>query len=125
MAWVISINNPALIHDKILIAGNDKKYHPCYHPRYNTNKIKECQGCHDRIYQKGKYFITDIEKIVRCEDYMIETNGYGDESFRKHHCFKFEENKPRYAVYIKKPTEIKNFSSNNFIFLQDPVNYFP
>ena len=140
MAWVISIDNPALIYDKILIAGNDKKYHPCYHPRYNTNKVKECQGCHDRIYQKGEYFIADIEKIVRCEDYMVETNGYGDESFRKHHCFKFEdnkplkpdlktgkyweENKPRYAVYIKNPTEIKNFSSTNFHFLRNPILYF-
>lgn len=130
MAWVISIDNPALSHEKILIAGNDKLNHPCYSPPNGT-------GCHQRIMQKGQYFIADIEKIVRCEDYMVTTKGNGDKNFRKHHCFKkyplqkhpitgkyWEENKPRYAVYIKNPSENKDFSSTNFHFLRNPILYF-
>lgn len=130
MAWVIFPNNPALKFKKIIIAGNDKLKHPCYSPPNG-------EGCHQRLMQKGKYFIADIVKIVRCEDYMIETKGDGDENFKKHHCFKkyplkpdqrtgkyWEENKPRYAVYFKNPTQNKNFSSTNFDFLRNPIIYF-
>jgi len=131
MAWVIHYDNAALNHEKILIAGNDKLKHPCYSPPNG-------QGCHQRLMEKGSYFMADIKKVVRCEDYMIETSGNGDENFLNHHCFKkyplkrdpvtgkyWEEKRARYAVYFETPSTIKSFSNNRFDFLRDPIIYFP
>ncbi len=130
MAWTLNPRNKALNCKKVLVAGNNKDCHPCYKPIYG----KHCHGCHERINQKGFYFIAEIERIERCSDFISRTKGMADESFRKHHCFfkypiigAYPENKPRYAVYFKNSVEIeiKKFSSSSFKFPQNPVIYIP
>jgi hypothetical protein len=131
MAWTLDPVHIDYIakstNPKILVAGNSKLKHICYQAPHG-------QGCHQRLMQKGLYFIADIEKVLYCEDYMKETKGVGDINFRKHHCFNtypiipdpitkkyWEEKKKRYAIYFKNPSKICNFSNTNFEFSQNPI----
>jgi hypothetical protein len=127
MAWTLNPDNPALIHNKILVAGNDKMKHPCYSPPHGT-------GCHPRLMEQGFYFIATITRIERCAHYVIATGGMADASFRQHHCFfnypiltPYPENNPRYAVYFDNSINIPilHFSNRAFRFPMMPVIYFP
>ena len=136
MAWILSAQRVNCINNlirqntnvRVLIAGNDKECHPCYHPRYNTNNQHDCIGCHDRIDQKGLYFIADIVEIKNCLNYVRNTGGMADSNFRAHHCF---INYPtmtwdvrRHAIYFTNASVIRNFSMD-FNFTQRPTVYIP
>jgi len=44
MAWTLNPDNPALIHNKVLVAGNDKMKHPCYSPPHGTGNLFHCHN---------------------------------------------------------------------------------
>ncbi len=109
VAWRFKIEN-ALEFDEVLVAGNIKKVN------------------------KGSYFIAQIKNIVTIREFAnmpehqnvidYQNKHYGNwiaNAIRKNEANTGLDS--RNAIIFEKPTEIRQFSTNFFSYLSNPVSY--